>query len=81
MPKTSRARPLGCRRGGIAVGLAASRFLKASSSGRYQNARNLAPGTPASPMAPTAQLTAQTAHGAAVDPALDDGRHVGMGSQ
>jgi hypothetical protein len=26
-------------------------------------------------------VTAQTAHGAAVDPALDDGRHVGLGSQ
>jgi hypothetical protein len=77
----ARQRPWTVVAGGIALGLAASRFLKASSSGRYQNARNLAPGTPPSPTAPTAQVTAQSAHGAAVDPALDDGRHVGMGSQ
>ena len=73
----ARQRPWAVVAGGIALGLAASRFLKASSSGRYQNARNPAPGTPPSPMTPTAQ----TAHGAAIDPALDDGRHVGMGSQ
>jgi hypothetical protein len=77
----ARQRPWAVVAGGIALGVAASRFLKASSSGRYQNASNVAPGTPPSPMASTPQLTAQTAHGTAIDPALDDGRHVGMGSQ
>ena len=81
----ARQRPWAVVAGGIALGMAASRFLKASSSGRYQSAQQLAPGTPPSPMAPTGQVTAQTAHGVAVDPAmdpaLDDGRMTGMGSQ
>jgi hypothetical protein len=77
----ARQQPWAVVAGGIAFGLAASRFLKASSAGRYQSARSLAPGTPPSPIAPPAQVTAQTAPGAAVDPALDDGRHAGMGSQ
>jgi hypothetical protein len=81
----ARQRPWAVVAGGIAVGLAASRFLKASSSGRYQSAQQLAPGTPPSPAVPTDQVTAQSAHGVAVDPTidpgLDDGRHVGIGSQ
>lgn len=82
----ARQRPWAVVAGGIALGLAASRFVKASSAGRYQqSAPQLAPGTPPSPMAPTAQPTAQTAHGTAVaeelDPALDDGRLAGMESQ
>ncbi|HEV2776926.1 MAG TPA: hypothetical protein VGV90_15135 [Solirubrobacteraceae bacterium] len=81
----ARQRPWAVVAGGIAIGLAASRFLKASSAGRFQAAQQLPPGTPPSPMAPTAQPTAQAAHGAAVDPALDpaldDGRLAGMESQ
>jgi ElaB/YqjD/DUF883 family membrane-anchored ribosome-binding protein len=78
----ARQRPWAVVAGGIALGLAASRFLKASSTGRYQqSAKHLAAGAPPSPMAPTARVTAPTAHGAAVDPALDDGRMTGMGSQ
>lgn len=77
----ARRRPWAVAAGGIAIGVAASRLLKASSAGRYQQHRQLAPGTPPSPMAPTSQVTAQTAHGAAVDPALDDGRATSMGSQ
>jgi ElaB/YqjD/DUF883 family membrane-anchored ribosome-binding protein len=82
----ARQRPWAVVAGGIALGLAASRFVKASSAGRYgQSTQQLAPGTPPSPMAPTPQPTGQTAHGAAVapefDPALDDGRLAGIESQ
>jgi ElaB/YqjD/DUF883 family membrane-anchored ribosome-binding protein len=77
----ARQRPWAVVAGGIALGLAASRFLKASSAGRYHSAQHLAPGTPPSPMASAEQPTGQTAHGTAVDPALDDGRHAGMESQ
>ena len=77
----ARQRPWAVVAGGIALGLAASRFLKASSAGRYHSVQHLAPGTPPSPMASAEQPTGQTAHGTAVDPALDDGRHVGMESQ
>jgi F0F1-type ATP synthase membrane subunit b/b' len=77
----ARQRPWAVVAGGVALGLAASRLLKASSADRHRSGRSLAPGTPPSPIAPTAQVTAQTGHGAAVDPALDDGRHAGMGSQ
>ncbi len=77
----ARRRPWAVVAGGIALGLAASRFLKASSAGRYQQHAQLAPGTPPSPMVPTSQVAAQAAHGAAVDPALDDGRATSLGSQ
>jgi len=78
----ARQRPWAVVAGGIALGLAASRFLKASSAGRYHHsAQHLAPGTPPSPMASAEQPTGQTAHGAAVDPSLGDGRHAGMESQ
>ncbi len=77
----ARQRPWAVVAGGIAVGFVASRLLKASSADRYQQSAQLAPGTPPSPMASTPQVTAQAAHGAAVDPALDDGRATGLGSQ
>lgn len=82
----ARQRPWAVVVGGIALGLATSRFLKASSAGRCQPpAQQLAPGTPPSPMASSPQPTGQTAHGVAVDPAvdpaLDDGRLAGMESQ
>ena len=82
----ARQRPWAVVAGGIALGFAASRFVKASSAGRQPTpAHQLPPGTPPSPAAGTAQPTGQTAHGAAVDPeldpALDDGRLAGMESQ
>jgi ElaB/YqjD/DUF883 family membrane-anchored ribosome-binding protein len=79
----ARRRPWAVVAGGIALGVAASRFVKASSAGRYQrSAPQLPPGTPTPPMAATApQPTGQTAHGMAVDPALDDGRLAGLESQ
>jgi len=82
----ARRRPWAVVAGGIALGFAASRFVKASSAGRPPTpAHALPPGTPPSPTAGTAQPTGQTAHGTAVDPeldpALDDGRLAGMESQ
>jgi ElaB/YqjD/DUF883 family membrane-anchored ribosome-binding protein len=78
----TRRRPWAVVAGGVALGLAASRFMKASGAGRYQRStQQLAAGTPAAPMAPTAQPTGQAAHGATVDPALDDGRLAGLESQ
>ena len=77
----ARQRPWAVVAGGIALGMAASRFLKASSAGRYgQSAGQLPPGGAPAPMAPDPRVSAQAAHPAAVDPALDDGRLTGMGS-
>ncbi|HEV2057847.1 MAG TPA: hypothetical protein VGR11_00735 [Solirubrobacteraceae bacterium] len=76
----ARQRPWAVVAGGIALGVAASRFVKASSAGRSQQSlQQLPAGTPPSPTA-TAQVSAPTTHGVAVDPALDDGR-LGMGSK
>jgi ElaB/YqjD/DUF883 family membrane-anchored ribosome-binding protein len=78
----ARRRPWAVIAGGIALGVAASRFVKASAADRYQRAtRQLPPGTPVPPMAANAQPTGQTAHGAADDPSLDDGRLAGLESQ
>ncbi len=78
----ARQRPWAVVAGGIALGIAASRFVKASSAARSEQSvqQQLPSGTaPPSPTA-TAQVSAQTAHRVAVDPALDDGR-LGIGSE
>ncbi len=76
----ARQRPWAVVAGGIALGIAASRFVKASSAARSQlSVQQLPSGTAPPPPAPT-QVSAQTAHRVAVDPALDDGR-LGIGSE
>ena len=73
----ARRRPWAVVAGGIALGVAASRFLKASSAQRYEQHRQLPPGTPPSPTSATTQVTGQTAHGTAIDAPLDDGTAIG----
>ena len=68
--------------GGMALGLALSRVVKASSGNRHQrSAQQLPAGPRPSPMAPPAQPSAPIAPAAAADPALDDGRLAGRESQ